>query len=356
MQTRIRALIAGILILFFIGQAFALNEKLDPDNAGDLAEWYLSSYSNVNDESDATYIQTKIEDTSSCIDLYNAESTSIPDGSSIISLTLWVRVKCTSATYKNTFYHKIKTHSTEYQGTSFADVGTSWTNKSYTWTSNPYTSTNWTISELNDLQIGIRSSTRKVLLAYYYGYCAKIWANVTWQESGVAPVERTFLISQTIDVSANVDHRKSMIQKDTETIMPSTILDQYKSMRFQDAETTGINGEHESHAIRLSFIGGYLNSSDPVDAWKAILMQNPEIFNASASPSLYRSALFTFTYIIVETINIVSNVILIAPVMARSKLLLVVACLVAFVITGASGWILWYQRKEKTHDITQNQI
>lgn len=145
-------------------------ETLRPSAAGDRAEWFDSGFAKVSDVSDLTFIITLPDSISIVKDLYN-----IPDTlhTVISSVDFYVRVKSTSATYKNYFAHFLKTHGVEYEGIQFQE-GTAFADHVWTLAVNPNTGLAWTQAEVNALQIGVRSATRKVVLAYYVGFCSEI--------------------------------------------------------------------------------------------------------------------------------------------------------------------------------------
>ena len=82
-------------------------------------------------------------------DLYEIQNTSIPTGSTINSVGVWIRVKV-GGRYKCA----LKTHGNTYYGTEYTPPG-GWQPWAHYWSTNPYTGEVWTLDEINDLLVGV---------------------------------------------------------------------------------------------------------------------------------------------------------------------------------------------------------
>ena len=133
---------------------------LKPNAAGDATQWTASSGANytcvdegfpANDDTDYVYSET-VDDK----DLYNLENPSIPSDSIIRRVWVTARAKKTVSDAAKIALG-IKTGGTEYWD-SDQDLLTSYKNfQTAEWRQNPSTSSDWTISDLNDLQVGIKA-------------------------------------------------------------------------------------------------------------------------------------------------------------------------------------------------------
>lgn len=133
---------------------------LKPNEAGDATQWSASSGANytcvdegfpANDDTDYVYSETV-----DAKDLYNLENPSIPSNSIIRRVWVTARAKKTVSDAAKIALG-IKTGGTEYWG-SDQDLLTSYKNfQTAEWRQNPSTSSDWTISDLNNLQVGIKA-------------------------------------------------------------------------------------------------------------------------------------------------------------------------------------------------------
>jgi len=134
---------------------------LKPNANGDTNQWTPSSGSNyqcvdegfpANDDTD--YVTT---DTTNQKDLYNLENWSLPSNSIIKRVWAIARAKKTSSDLAS-INVGLKTNSQEYWMASDTPLITSYKNYyGNQYTKNPATSNNWTIDDINNLQVGIIS-------------------------------------------------------------------------------------------------------------------------------------------------------------------------------------------------------
>jgi hypothetical protein len=122
-----------------------------PTADGDIrGTWNTSPYWDDVDETtpnDADYMTGTAVVSNSAYNLFSFSAFSIPAGSTIQDLTVYVRARDASSGVNN-IRASIKVKGTNYNGTS-NDPGTNWTTYSYSYTTNPNTGSAWTVADIN---------------------------------------------------------------------------------------------------------------------------------------------------------------------------------------------------------------
>ncbi len=133
------------------------------------SNWQCVDETSADD--DATYV--KSSGTSYGTDTYN---TANPAGTSctVNSVTIHIRAR----RFVKTAYAKVvlRTYGTEYEG-SEETLGNSYADYSHQWTTNPSTGAAWTISEVENMEIGVRLRTTK---STHPARCTQVWAVVEY--------------------------------------------------------------------------------------------------------------------------------------------------------------------------------
>jgi len=143
----------------------------------------LPNWDCVNDEvanGDTDYVFCPILEAGWSDDLYILSSAGIPAGSTINKVTVYITVRNSISDYGN-HYILIKTHETLYISSAYSP-STSYTTYSETYETNPFTGLAWTVSEIDNLQVGIRLETRynRVVRAYIAGRCTQVYVEVEY--------------------------------------------------------------------------------------------------------------------------------------------------------------------------------
>ena len=114
----------------------------------------------VPDEA-TTYIYSAIDDTGTYIDTFSVQDTSIPEGSTINSVTVSIRERSipTTGNLKGYTGTEIISHSILYEGT-FALGSSTWSYKTTVYNVNPFSSEQWTLEEINAIEIGAKGRSR----------------------------------------------------------------------------------------------------------------------------------------------------------------------------------------------------
>jgi|GEM_PF-3639848 len=160
-----------------------------PNAVGDLGQWQDYPAATYNwqkvDEAgggdgDSTYVRTSLYDQNYYRDLYNAEDPSPTAGYQPVNVTIYGRTR-SSDPYEGAFYITIKTNGVTY--TYYKDSPpTSYTLYSHFLDLNPQTSLEWTINEINALQIGVYGKSGvdnpKNPTAWYPIRCTQVYAIV----------------------------------------------------------------------------------------------------------------------------------------------------------------------------------
>ena len=159
-------------------------EMLRPNASGSYTQCYRYGessnyrcvYEEVADDSSSyvysTYGQTRV-------DSYNIQN-HVEGSGSISSVTVRARAR---AYYSGTCADMrmeivARTHSSSYYGSEITLIGNAgWGNYSKTWTTNPYTGEDWTWSEIDSLQIGVRLYDDGT----GYPQCTQVYAEVNYQ-------------------------------------------------------------------------------------------------------------------------------------------------------------------------------
>ena len=174
-------------------------ETLRPNAAGDKTEWPLCQppgpdHHFVVDETppneDTDYVEVLFSIVGERRDLYNLPASSIPAGSTINKITVYYR-------HRGTLYTDfrcaalIKTNGTEY-ASGYTENGTNYQTFSQIWSKNPFTGEDWTIDEINALQIGV-AGTRGAWYDEDTGFtfydntrCTQVYVEIDYTEAAVA--------------------------------------------------------------------------------------------------------------------------------------------------------------------------
>jgi len=127
---------------------------------------------------DSDYVSTDTTDQLPELDLHNIANTTIGTSDTIYNVTVNLRLKSQSNSYKATFFTAIRTEGTNYLGSAVYPT-TTWATYSKTYTTNPNTGANWTVQELNDLQIGVDGySGKDTYGAIKIGLCSQVWCDI----------------------------------------------------------------------------------------------------------------------------------------------------------------------------------
>jgi hypothetical protein len=164
------------------------SEILYPNASGDSTQLIVVGNATnwgaeVSDDSDTSYCKSELDDIGQ-LDLYNIQDTSIPIGSTINNVTVQLKAKSTSITYKAFCYIALKKSGGSIQYSDEILISTT----TYTTYNNAWT--NITQSDLNSLQIGVQiiSGENSRLGIYWAGRSTQIYAIIyytipskTWQ-------------------------------------------------------------------------------------------------------------------------------------------------------------------------------
>jgi hypothetical protein len=129
-------------------------------------------------DGDSTYVQSSTENPNPLLDLYGIEDTSIPAGSTINSVTVYILCRSTSPTYRATFRAALKKAggTVQYGGAVFPST-------TYTLYSASFTGISQ--ADLNNLQIGVEitSGSNELL---YTGRCTQVYVVIDYTPPAVA--------------------------------------------------------------------------------------------------------------------------------------------------------------------------
>jgi hypothetical protein len=154
---------------------------LRPDQAGDENTWTSGTYSSVNDQSDATYL----ESSGGVSPPWQEGLFSTADHPAGKSGTInWVKVHIR---YKDDatllVYAKVrtsmKTNGTEYDGTDVT-CSHSWANTYTEYTTNPATVSDWTWDDIDNIQIGADGQGAGTLALPVKAQVAEVWLEVSY--------------------------------------------------------------------------------------------------------------------------------------------------------------------------------
>ena len=182
-------------------------ETLRPNAVGTYTEFpvqYPNStfhYDKVDDvtpDEGSTYIATSSTDYLFYRDLYGVPDSAIPVGSTINSVTVYIRCVGSGLDTGNTRGYAaqyIRTHDTDYLGAYAYYIGSAWATKYYTWLTNPNTGLAWTIDEINALEIGIKGRAGYDIEGYCYPlYCTQVYVEVDYTPPAVAVACKRLLV------------------------------------------------------------------------------------------------------------------------------------------------------------------
>jgi hypothetical protein len=164
------------------------SETLRPNAAGDstglhptlgIANWDCCDETPSDD--DTTKVSTDTNDQLPELDYYNLPASAIGATDTINSVTVYINVRSTSNTYKCAMTTALKTEGTSYTGT-LVNPTTTYTTYSKAYTTNPNTGLDWTLDEINALQIGVNgySGYKAPYGPYYIGYCTQCWVVIDY--------------------------------------------------------------------------------------------------------------------------------------------------------------------------------
>jgi len=161
-----------ILLSFAIPQSYSSpdTETLYPEGVGSYTEFpyqfpdsgfHWQKVDEIIPDEASTFIYSSIDDTGTYIDTFTVQDTSIEEGSTINSVTVYIRERsiATTGNLKGYSGTEIISHSTLYEGT-FALASSTWSYKTTVYTVNPFTSAEWTLEEINAIEIGGKGRSR----------------------------------------------------------------------------------------------------------------------------------------------------------------------------------------------------
>ena len=158
---------------------------LRPNDNGTSAEWTANTAYNwqaVDDSTSdgtTTLIQTTTDD---AWDSYNIESYSVGKPIKEVKIVANMTAGGTGEYAQLAFYNGVSTQ------TNIAfEIATSFTEYTYTLSSNPWTLSDWTISDLNDLEIGVIAETAG---GFNNQRCTQIYLEVTYHDTPDYVIER----------------------------------------------------------------------------------------------------------------------------------------------------------------------
>lgn len=151
---------------------------LRPDGAGAITNLVNSGCAGnwqCVDESASDNDATRVErpDNSFATDVYNLED---PASTSCNFLSVTVRCRARYTQTQGEIMPTIYVNGTEYNGTLQA-LTSSYAVYSYQWTNNPNTGTAWTVTDIVNLQAGIRLKGQNI---NFPAHCTQIWVEVTY--------------------------------------------------------------------------------------------------------------------------------------------------------------------------------
>lgn len=153
---------------------------LRPSGPGTYTEWTtvypstISHWDAVNDadaDGDSSYVETATQNSR---DTYTVNN--LPGSGTVSRVKVYVMAKRSSS--GAAFKIMVRTHGNDYFSGSFTP-STSYTYYSYTWDQNPYTNNEWTVDEVNSLEVGVQcAGTRGVRVT-------QIYVEVEWASQSV---------------------------------------------------------------------------------------------------------------------------------------------------------------------------
>ncbi len=158
---------------------------LRPDGAGDKNTWDSGTYSSVNDQNDATYLESSISELLPPWQEGLFSTANHSAGSGTIS---WVRVHIRYKDDATALIHakvrtSMKTNGNEYDGAEVT-CSASWADTYTEYTTNPSTGSNWTWNEIDNIQIGVDGQGVGPLLLPVNAQVAEIWLEVDYTPAG----------------------------------------------------------------------------------------------------------------------------------------------------------------------------
>lgn len=138
---------------------------LEPDAVGHYSEWSIgagaSKVAAVADggspDDDTTYLSVGQTDLRQSFYLANVDSGSIPDGSTIGSVALTIRGRCTNPSGVNTINHGVYDGTSEYETNIVTDLDDgpgNYADHTRTMTVDPVTGTDWAVATIRDWESG----------------------------------------------------------------------------------------------------------------------------------------------------------------------------------------------------------
>lgn len=159
------------------------NETLRPNGAGDetnidLVNGAATHWQAVNDDSDATWVYNN--SVAYQRDLYALANKTYT--AKISSVVVYFRIRTVTAGAIASAKPAIKIGGTVYDGTEQTNNTETYSTKSQTYNVSPATGIEWTISEIDNMQIGVSLKTSN---ASYFALCADVWVVVNYSDTSV---------------------------------------------------------------------------------------------------------------------------------------------------------------------------
>ena len=145
-------------------------ETLYPEGAGSYTEFpnqhpdsgfHWDKVDEAIPDEASTYIYSAIDDTGTYIDTFTVQDSSIEEGNTINSVTVYIRERSIPTTGNLRGYSgtEMISHSTLYEG-AFAYASSTWSYKTTVYDVNPFTNEEWTLEEINAIEIGAKGRSR----------------------------------------------------------------------------------------------------------------------------------------------------------------------------------------------------
>jgi len=163
-------------------------------------------------------------------DLYALEDHTIPAGSTVNSVTLYYRYKVGAGGGTACEKPAIYENSTLTYGTEACGNSTSWVDGSWAKTTKPSDSGAWSLTDINDLQVGIGLHGDS---DYAVAYCSQIYVVVDYTEGGSEETAAYSALPITVTVPSTT---ASALEVDTATIAPLGVTATIPAMTASSVE------------------------------------------------------------------------------------------------------------------------
>jgi len=283
-------LISFILVLMvFTGGFFVLGnpdiEELRPNANGTYAEWAVNgtseNFAAVNETSaddDTTYVYTSTQNNR---DAYNLTDTTIPGGSTINNVTIFIRARKAVSAGTN-IQILTRTYDTDYFSANIG-LSTSYANYSQNYTNNPNTSAAWTIAEINALQAGVKHVTSQTREARV----TRVWVEVDYTPPPPDDLPNVTLVTPADASFDNIGNITFQCNTTDDSQLVNVTLYHNITGSWSANETVNISGTSNSTNFTINNIG------DGFYVWNCEAYDN-------ASQSAFAAANFTLT---IDTAN-----------------------------------------------------